>query len=658
MHPRRTLLAALLPSLFATSAAMAQEQLALLDSVIVSANRFVESDARVPATVSVISREDIEHSPARNLPDLLKNSAGLNVVPLYGNMGIDATVDIRGFGDSANSNTLVLLDGQRLNPIDMGSISWSLIPLEQIQRVEIIRGSGTVLYGDRATGGIINIITDKSGKEHAFLAASVGSNDFRGVDGLISGGNTAGYYNFRAHYAATDGWRQNTQAEQQVVSGRGGWYLGRGEVFTDFAVYKDDSGMPGSIAEAVYRSNPRQARTPLDSQRKEGYRLRPGVSIPIGDTLNVEAEISVEHEQQHFNNVSFGSTFNRERNIVSFTPRLRWNHGLAGLRSETVVGLDYYAGKVDNEYSSYPTQNAKQFSSAGYFQNTTQFGQSWTATIGGRNQRMDQRARQDAYPAFFMPAMSGGTARTRNAWDAGLTYSGEGWRAYGKFGTAFRFANTDELFGFDPFNGNPVFAGDLKPQRGTLKELGASFKSGPVSGRAAIYDMQLTNEIGYDGSLFANVNFDPTRRQGLETEAEWQIDTRLRAGVSYTYSDATFRDGIYDGKRIPLSPRNKAALNLNWDTGSLGNYTVVTNYVGERIYSGDFANVRKHLANYTTVDLMGSWNFRPWTLTARLLNVFDKRYAPFALYATSRSDYYYYPADGRSFYLTAKYDFK
>ena len=78
-------------------------------------------------------------------------------------MGIDATIDLRGFGDTANSNTLILLDGQRLNPIDSGSISWSTIPLANIERIEIIRGAGTVLYGDRATGGVINIITDKSG---------------------------------------------------------------------------------------------------------------------------------------------------------------------------------------------------------------------------------------------------------------------------------------------------------------------------------------------------------------------------------------------------------------------------------------------------------------------------------------------------------------
>ena len=116
----------------------------------------------------------------------------------------------------------------------------------------------------------------------------------------------------------------------------------------------------------------------------------------------------------------------------------------------------------------------------------------------------------------MQPAMSGSAEYTRSAWDLGLSYAGDGWRAYGKGGTTFRFANTDELFGYDPFTGNPTFAGNLKPQNGTLGEIGGSVTLGPVKGRAALYRMDLEDEIAYDGSLFSNVNLDKTRRQGLE----------------------------------------------------------------------------------------------------------------------------------------------
>ena len=91
---------------------------------------------------------------------------------------------------------------------------------------------------------------------------------------------------------------------------------------------------------------------------------------------------------------------------------------------------------------------------------------SYTHLAVYKRQRVDQSASQDAYPGFFgmQPAMNGSAEYTRSAWDLGLSYAGDGWRTYAKGGTTFRFANTDELFGYDPFTGNPTFAGNLKPQ--------------------------------------------------------------------------------------------------------------------------------------------------------------------------------------------------
>ncbi|MFZ2909883.1 MAG: TonB-dependent receptor plug domain-containing protein, partial [Candidatus Desulfobacillus denitrificans] len=193
-------------------------------TVIVSATRFAEADPRVPANISVITREDIRSLPAFDLPAVLRSAAGVDVRTLYGSLGVDAGVDLRGFGDTAASNTLVLVDGQRLNPIDMGSISWSAVPLESIQRIEIIRGAGTVLYGDRASGGVINIVTDKSGRPRAAVTATAGSFGHRGLDAHGAAGNDRGYFNVFAHHAETGGWRRNSQQDQQALSGRAGVY--------------------------------------------------------------------------------------------------------------------------------------------------------------------------------------------------------------------------------------------------------------------------------------------------------------------------------------------------------------------------------------------------------------------------------------------------
>ena len=233
MNPRLTPLAAAL--LVTCTTPLRADDARDLDTVVVTATRFAEPESRLPANTSVITRDDIRNSPARDLPGILKSSAGVVVRALSGSLGIDSTIDIRGFGESAGSNTLILLDGQRLNPIDLGSINWSAIPLDSVERIEILRGTGSVQYGDKATGGVVNIITDKSGHPRFGATLGVGSYGTQTADLNAATGNATGYINAFAHYADTNGWRANNQADQLALSGRGGIYLARGdgEAFLD-----------------------------------------------------------------------------------------------------------------------------------------------------------------------------------------------------------------------------------------------------------------------------------------------------------------------------------------------------------------------------------------------------------------------------------------
>ena len=146
-----------------------------LEEVVVTATRDVEEIRKIPANVTVITKEEIEQSNAQNRVDLLRDEVGVVVRDFYGN-GKTASVDIRGFGETAPLNTLVLVDGRRVNEIDLSGVDWTQIPLDQIERIEIVRGAGSVLYGDNAVGGVINIITKKPEKPFsARVGGAVGS---------------------------------------------------------------------------------------------------------------------------------------------------------------------------------------------------------------------------------------------------------------------------------------------------------------------------------------------------------------------------------------------------------------------------------------------------------------------------------------------------
>ncbi|HNH90976.1 TonB-dependent receptor [Accumulibacter sp.] len=660
MHPKGSCAASaalLVISGVVTSSGLhaAEQELA---PVVVTATRFSEADPRIAANISIISRQDIRNMPTQNLPDVLRTHAGIDVRQLGGAMGRDALVDVRGFGSTATSNTLILLDGLRLNPADLGSIIWSAIPLESVERIEIIRGSGTVLYGDGATGGVINIITRKGRRVLASAAGEVGSYGYRAADLSLANSKDGVYFDLVANLAEASGYRHNSQQDQRTASGRAGVQFERGQAFVDFAAYKESAGEPGSIFSAAYRNDPRSTRSPHNVSERDGYRLRPGVSYELGDRLAFEAEFAFDHQQLVARYVSsFGATASdRVRDTTSFTPRLRWRHDLAAVPSETVLGFDYYYGEVTSNNTGFADQGAEQTSTAFYLQNVSRLSEHLSLTLGARRQRMAQEARQDAYAAFFSPAMKGRASRSRSATDLGLAYAQDAWKVYAKTGSTFRFANLDELFGLDA-SFNPVFVGDLKPQQGRINEVGGSLRLGSANLRASFYRLKLADEIAYDGNLGANVNLPSTRRQGAELEADWRIVDGLQVKGSYAYTDARLRRAPYADNAIPLVARHQAGVQLIWDSGRPGTYSAAVRHVGARRYNGDYDNAHGMLAGYTTLDLQAAWVVKPWRITARLLNALDRKYSPLAGYSSFYNDTYYYPADGRAFFVAGRFDF-
>ncbi|RLA92715.1 MAG: TonB-dependent receptor, partial [Deltaproteobacteria bacterium] len=131
-----------------------------LEEVVVTATRHETPVEEVPASVTVITREQIEASSGMRVDDILRKYAGIDVRRPSGFLSHSATVSMRGMG-SMPGRTLVLLDGIPLNKADTGTVNWDLLRAEDIERIEIVRGPASALYGSNAMGGVINIITRK-----------------------------------------------------------------------------------------------------------------------------------------------------------------------------------------------------------------------------------------------------------------------------------------------------------------------------------------------------------------------------------------------------------------------------------------------------------------------------------------------------------------
>ncbi len=213
---------------FASSAVADPEENDIVETgeVIVTATRYEETTSSVPASVTVITEKDIENTAARDIPDMLRTVAGIHVNDITGNRR-SYTVDLRGFGETAGLNTLVLVDGRRINQVDLSGTDWSLIPIDRVSRIEIIKGGrASVLYGDNAAGGVINIIT-KKGEDFKFGGkVAAGSYESYKTSAYLSGSKNNFSYALTGNYYDSDGYRDNSETEAKDFGLDLGYRLG------------------------------------------------------------------------------------------------------------------------------------------------------------------------------------------------------------------------------------------------------------------------------------------------------------------------------------------------------------------------------------------------------------------------------------------------
>jgi len=241
------LLCGVLFSLGSTNIAFAQNS---QSTVVVTGSRFEENLNEVPANVQVITREEIAESTSSNIPDILSQIGGLNVRNTNGGqLNLGATIDMGGYGVTANSTTLILVDGQKINPIDSSSVSWESIPLDSINRIEILYGGASVQYGSGAVGGVINIITNGGKKSLNQASTSYGSFNTLVNNAIFRNTVDQTTLQLSANTSNSNGWRQNSAANTYAFDAKVTQSLGgRDNVYADiFYSYSNQQNPGGTV---------------------------------------------------------------------------------------------------------------------------------------------------------------------------------------------------------------------------------------------------------------------------------------------------------------------------------------------------------------------------------------------------------------------------
>ena len=651
--------------------ARAQTGLQILPTLDVWASR--TGPGITGASISVITAEDIARSPSQTIQDLLSQEAGIQTNSTSGGKnGAGTTVDMRGFGATAVSNTLVLLNGRRLTDIDLSGIDFTTIPRDSIERIEITRGnSGAVLYGDGAVGGVINIVT-KTGVDKppsARVEAGFGSFNQREINGTAAVAKGPFAVSASGNAVDSDGYRVNDTVRQRNAVGDLRYTGGDGKAWLNISGDDQHLGLPGArlvtLTSSEVDSDRRGATTPNAFSKKTGGSLTFGVSRVVGG-LELILDGNLRRKDQTVFSSLFGFDTSDARVLTSgsVTPRAILDGHLFGLPTRITAGIDYYNSSLEAKRSvaltdpPYDTYNLNQQSLAGYWQQTLALAPSTDISWGARLQRTKLSARDIYDPtapgAFGAQAIPLDTSETNHALHFGAEHRfSPGFAVFGRVARSFRTPNVDERIGVNAF---PVDF-RLKTQTSFDMEGGVRGRVGALEYQSSVYEMLLNNEILFIPfpPIGANINLDPTRRFGVENAATLHLSDGLRVKGGLTYTRATFREGIYAGNDVPLVSRWSGNLGVSWNVyKKLVVFDGAVKFVGDRRMDNDQANFQPMIPAHTTVDLRLGGEYQNLFWSASVQNLFDVLYFDYAVASSATyGRYNAYPLPGRTFMMKA-----
>jgi len=612
-----------------------------LEPMEVSALRLETSPKNLAARVQVIDQTDIKQSGAVDLVELLRREANLQVRSTSGNSA-RSTVSMGGFGENGGLRTLVLLDGHRLNAIDMSAINWYSIPLTMVKSIEVIRGGQSGTFGNNGVGGVIKINTKiPEAEPTGSFELSAGSFDTFNAKGAYSqrlGGIGLTFFGERIE---SDGYRVN--GDHKTDSG--GVRLDWGSE-SDFSGYFSWSlsntvfGLPGDLNASALAANRRQTTDPNDRGEERSSHGRAGLSYDINDQWRLENRLGYQDREVNVNMPSQLYLADTNYETFSYSPALHFNSNSV----DWVFGLDFSKDNLDSKTnygdSTYERKTLAFFSSTGL-----PLSDQWN--LNG-NLRLERAENSGVYSGTQLNEVN------KDEWAGGIglirEFGGEN-RIYGTIRRFYRYPATDEYMDF----GTPAINQNLEPENGYEVELGTDWTIEQIFLSGRIFRQWMEDEIIYDplvGMFGSNVNLPKNSRIGLDLSLDWEITESIRSGVSYEYVKATFEEGNYDGSRVPLVPEGLIRLFLELQPVDSLLLNLGSSYVGESFRGSDFSNTEAKMEDYWLYDLSINYELSEnATLFSGVENLMDKEYLSTA-FGTGL-----YPGEGRKVKVGLRYSF-
>lgn len=539
-----------------------------LDDVTVKVNRFERKDTETTYASEIHTAAQIEASGAATLYDYLAQQSSLNIVSNFGSRATPS-INLRGFGgENGYQNTMISLDGQRLNNIDSGPQLLAAIPLSNIERIEIGKGSGSVIYGDGATAGAIQIYT----KSKTGVTVNTSLGNFGQQNHSVNAGISEKHIDLSAtlSHDSHDGFsKQDVNGLKDKFESESQNVKLKIKPTDDFRLIAAGTSSRNNIAFAnalskdIFNDNPRNSGTQAYTRQSlDTDQWRVGFEYDFTNELSLSATHFREDKTSEF--PGFIAKYNYRSNDVALTYKNDVIYAILGFQS--------FDGERLGSFDKTSKDNSATFAQVEY--RPTWLSEHLTLSTGARREKVQYQ---------YAPSFGTKLNDTENltAWDIGANYRfSQELSVFANYNKSFQAPDIDRFFAFDSFF-NTIFNGFIEPAKVRTMNIGLNHVTANNKLKVTVFRTNLDNEIYLDptfGFFGSNSNLDKTYKYGLEIQDYLKINEQLSTSLIYNYTRAIIdKENSLDGsiiqnKDLPGAPKHTLVANLNyrlWEHASL-----------------------------------------------------------------------------------------
>jgi iron complex outermembrane receptor protein len=588
-----------------------------LEEITVKANRFERKDTEATYVSEVHTEAQIKASGATTLYDFLAQQTSLNISANFGNKA-SPSVNLRGFGgENGYQNVVITVDGQRLNNVDMAPQLLAGIPLGNIERIEISKGSGSVIYGDGATAGAIQIYT----KAKSGVSVSTSWGNYGQKNHVASAGIAEEKIDLFANIAhdSHDGFAKNdasghhdqftSNSQSAKLKIKPTDYL---RFFVEGTHSRNDIRYVNTLTEAQFKDNPKIASGTYTHQSFNSDRWQAGAEFDITPAWRVAATHYREDKLSAFINFNSQSRYDYEGNEA--------NIRYTGETFSAIAGVQIFDNVRKNSINDTSKDNRAYFMTAEY--RPTWLTADLTLSAGVRSEKVRYEFKPDDGASLK-------ESEQLSAWDVGANYRiNQQLSIFANYNKAFQAPDIDRFFSTDFSTGDTSFNGFIKPLQSKTTNVGLNHVVANNRLKVSAFYAKLDNEIFYNSLTFVNTNFDESHKYGLEIQDTYSVNENLNASLIYNYTRAKIDktgngDSTYDDKELPGVPKHTVVANVNWKLNESASLNINHTWRSKAYAFNDLENnFSQKQDNYETTNLALNYQYKNINFFAAINNIF------------------------------------